>query len=61
MDWKVLSGQLPGWKPGHTPGVDAAGVVVAAGEEASIAVGTRVAYHCDLQRPGSFAAHTVVD
>ncbi|WKX25771.1 zinc-binding dehydrogenase [Tatumella ptyseos] len=57
VDWKVL-GKLP-WEPGHVPGVDGAGTVVALG--AGVAgdwVGQRVAYHQDLQRHGSFAEYT---
>lgn len=60
VDWKALLGWAPGWSPGHVPGVDAAGIVIAAGDETSIPIGTRVAYHQSLQRQGSFATHTVV-
>lgn len=57
VDWKVL-GKLP-WEPGHVPGVDGAGTVVALG--AGVAgdwLGQRVDYHQDLQRHGSFAEYT---
>lgn len=61
VDWKVLGGALVNWRPGHVPGVDGAGVVVAVG--AGVAqrwLGQRVAYHTSLQRPGSFAEYTPV-
>ncbi|WP_263409881.1 zinc-binding dehydrogenase [Terriglobus tenax] len=59
IDWKIL-GRKSGWEHGHIPGVDGAGIVVACGEDVVIPTGTRVAYHQDLQRHGSFATHTVV-
>lgn len=58
VDWKVLPSTTLGWQPGHVPGVDGAGVVVASGEDAGVAVGTRVAYHQNLEREGSYATHT---
>ncbi|WP_210014400.1 alcohol dehydrogenase catalytic domain-containing protein, partial [Pseudomonas palmensis] len=61
VDWKVLGGGLVNWQPGHVPGVDGAGVVVAVGNGVSPAwIGQRVAYHQDLARHGSFAEHTPV-
>ncbi|MFT4113633.1 zinc-binding dehydrogenase [Silvibacterium sp.] len=60
VDWKVLPSTTLGWQPGHVPGVDGAGVVIAAREKAGIAVGTRVAYHQNLEREGSFATHTKI-
>lgn len=60
VDWKVLGSTTLGWQPGHIPGVDAAGVVVASGPEAQVAEGARVMYHQNLARDGSFATHTVV-
>ncbi|RJX74862.1 zinc-binding dehydrogenase [Pseudomonas sp. LS-2] len=61
VDWKVLGGDLVDWRPGHVPGVDGAGIVVAVGEGVATAwVGQRVAYHQSLQRDGSFAEYTVV-
>lgn len=57
VDWKVL-GKLP-WEPGHVPGVDGAGTVVALGAGvAGDLLGQRVAYHQDLQRHGSFAEYS---
>jgi NADPH2:quinone reductase len=61
VDWKALGGFIAPWMPGHVPGVDGAGVVVAVGADvAADLVGQRVAYHQDLQRDGSFAEYTVV-
>lgn len=61
VDWKVLGGDLVDWQPGHVPGVDGAGLVVAVGEGVPTAwVGQRVAYHQSLARDGSFAEYTAV-
>ncbi|MFT4111278.1 zinc-binding dehydrogenase [Silvibacterium sp.] len=60
VDWKALVWKALGWQPGHVPGVDGAGVAVACGPDARVPIGTRVAYHQDLQRDGSFATHTLV-
>lgn len=61
VDWKVLGG-LDGWRPGHVPGVDGAGTVVALGAGVPAGwLGQRVAYHTSLHRDGSFADCTVVD
>lgn len=61
VDWKVLGGRLVSWQPGHVPGVDGAGVVVAVGENVSASwIGQRVAYHQSLSRHGSFAEYTSV-
>lgn len=60
VDWKVLRG-LPGWRPGHVPGVDGAGTVVAVGDDVPESWrGRRVAYHQNLHKPGSFAEYTPV-
>lgn len=54
VDWKLLDAM-----PGQVPGVDGAGVVVAAGsEQLSGLIGQRVAYHQNLQAAGSFAQYT---
>lgn len=58
-DWKVLG--MSGWRPGHVPGVDGAGTVVALGEGVLASwLGQGVAYHQDLQRDGSFATFTTL-
>ncbi|MFP1915315.1 alcohol dehydrogenase catalytic domain-containing protein [Lonsdalea quercina] len=62
VDWKVLGVERLGWQPGKVPGVDGAGVVVAVGEDVSDRwLGQRVAYHQNLQSPGSFAEYAPVD
>ena len=60
VDWKLVRSKNNNWKPGHIPGVDGAGVVVACGEHTNVPLGTRVAYHHDLNRDGSFSTHTVI-
>lgn len=62
VDWKVLGGMGDAWSPGHVPGVDGAGEIVALGQDVPATwQGGRVAYHQDLRRDGSFAEYTVVD
>lgn len=60
VDWKVLDAFAQGWQKGHVPGVDGAGILLAAGADVTLPLGSRVAYHGDLKRNGSFAHHTVV-
>lgn len=61
VDWKALGARLAPWRPGQIPGVDGAGIVVAAGQAVAAGwLGRRVAYHQDLTRPGSFAEYTPV-
>ncbi|WP_437890552.1 zinc-binding dehydrogenase [Phytobacter sp. V91] len=61
VDWKVLTPGLVNWTPGHVPGVDGAGTVIAVGDEAPQRwLGQRVCYHQSLNRPGSFAEYTPV-
>ncbi|KAA8996671.1 alcohol dehydrogenase [Affinibrenneria salicis] len=61
VDWKVLGGALVDWRGGKVPGVDGAGIVVAVGDGvASEWLGQRVAYHQNLQQPGSFAEYTPI-
>lgn len=61
VDWKIL-GAISTWRPGHVPGVDGAGTVVATGEGVPKSlIGQRVVYHQNLQRDGSFADYTLVD
>lgn len=61
VDWKLIDWGHPAWNPGHVPGLDGAGVVIAAGDHVHIPVGTRVAYHQALGWDGSFADYTAVD
>ncbi|MDP9524321.1 zinc-binding dehydrogenase [Pseudomonas putida] len=61
VDWKVLGGGLVDWQPGHVPGVDGAGEVVAVGEGMHAEwLGRRVAYHTSLHGHGSFAEYAPV-
>ncbi|ALV05616.1 zinc-binding dehydrogenase [Roseateles depolymerans] len=61
VDWKVLGGGLTAWQPGHIPGVDGAGEVVAVGPDvAQDWLGQRVAYHTSLHGHGSFADYAPV-
>ena len=61
VDWKVLGDAELGWQPGHVPGVDGAGTVVAVGEQVAAAwLGQRVVYHQNLLADGSFAEYTRV-
>ena len=58
VDWKLIAGGHRDWRPGHVPGVDGAGRIVAVGEGVPLEAGTRVAYHQFIGKPGSFATHT---
>lgn len=61
VDWKFILWGHPVWSWPHIPGVDGTGEVVGIGPGVShIASGTRVAYHNDLLRQGSFAEYTVI-
>ena len=60
VDWKKICAVQSSWKNGHIPGVDGAGIVVAAGSKVTLPLGTRVAYHQDLARDGSFAEYTTL-
>ncbi|WP_336600610.1 zinc-binding dehydrogenase [Paraburkholderia bengalensis] len=61
VDWKFIEWGSPAWRPGHIPGVDGAGEVVAVGAGVQREwIGARVAYHQALTRNGSFAEYTVV-
>ncbi|WP_394202583.1 alcohol dehydrogenase catalytic domain-containing protein [Marinagarivorans algicola] len=61
VDWKFIDDNPRNWQPGHVPGVDGAGVVVAVGEGTDeYLLGKRVAYHHSLGEDGSFADHTTL-
>jgi NADPH2:quinone reductase len=60
VDWKMIEWGHAVWKPGHVPGVDGAGIVVAVGAGVSLQEGARVAYHQGLARDGSFAERCLV-
>jgi NADPH:quinone reductase-like Zn-dependent oxidoreductase len=57
VDWKMIEEGSPDWGPGHVPGVDGSGEIVALGEGINLCLGTRVAYHQSLTRDGSFAEY----
>ncbi|MEN9919818.1 MAG: hypothetical protein RL662_2254 [Bacteroidota bacterium] len=62
VDWKLIEWGHPAWKADLVPGVDGMGVVVAVGENMThLRVGTRVCYHTDLSKDGSFSTHTFVN
>lgn len=61
VDWKMTANAASGWQAGKIPGVDGAGIVVAAQDPQDAHwLGRRVAYHQDLQKNGSFAEYTAV-
>lgn len=61
VDWKFVEWGHEAWDWPHIPGVDGAGVIVEVGSNVSnLSVGTAVAYHNDLLRPGSFAEYTAL-
>ncbi|WP_407642437.1 zinc-binding dehydrogenase [Arboricoccus pini] len=60
VDWKIIAAGHTAWKPGHVPGVDGVGQVVAIGDGVHLPLGTRVAYHQSLARDGSFAEYTCI-
>jgi len=57
VDYQLAAGGHPQWAYPHIPGLDIAGVVHDAGPEPDpqMPVGTRVAWHQDLRRPGGLA------
>lgn len=62
VDWKLIDGRLGHFDTDTIPGVDGMGVIAAVGDAAShLRVGTRVAYHTDLRKDGSFSEYTLVD
>jgi len=58
VDWKLIAAGHRDWQPGHVPGVDGAGRIIAVGEGVPLEIGTRVAYHQFIGKSGSFATHT---
>ncbi|NUU31814.1 zinc-binding dehydrogenase [Arthrobacter sp. C9C5] len=62
VDYQVASGGHADWVYPHIPGLDIAGVVHDAGPEPGprLPVGTRVAWHQDLRRPGGLADFVTV-
>lgn len=61
VDWKMIEWGHVAWSPGHVPGVDGVGVVVATGAGIRLPIGLRVAYHQSLACNGSFAELTCID
>lgn len=61
VDWKLIEWGYPDWEPNTTPGVDGAGIILAVGKNMThLRIGSRVCYHTDLSKDGSFSTHTVV-
>ncbi len=61
VDWKIIEWGHAAWSPGHVPGVDGTGTVVALGDGVRLPIGLRAAYHQGLTRNGSFADFICVD
>lgn len=62
VDWKIIAGKLDDRPRHYIPGVDAAGTIVQLGEHTQhLKIGTRVAYHTDLTKNGSFSEYTMVN
>lgn len=62
VDWKFIKTNPLNWPSGHVPGVDGAGVIVHVGSKVDTnLIGRRVAYHCSLQRHGSFSEYTALN
>jgi NADPH:quinone reductase-like Zn-dependent oxidoreductase len=60
VDWKLIAGGHPDWKKDHIPGVDGAGIIIDTGKNMShLRPGSRVCYHADLTKAGSFSTHTI--
>lgn len=61
VDWKLIEWGHPNWNSDSVPGVDAAGIIIAVGKNMThLRIGTRVCYHTDLSKDGSFSTHTIV-
>lgn len=61
VDWKLIGWGHPEWSADSVPGVDGAGIIIAVGRKMThLRIGTRVCYHTDLSKDGSFATHTIV-
>jgi NADPH2:quinone reductase len=60
VDWKLIKGGHKEWKENHIPGVDGSGIVINKGKNVQTAIGTRICYHTDLSKAGSFSTHTII-
>lgn len=61
VDYKIAQRGHPDWVFPFILGLDVAGVVDAAGEEAPFQTGERVYYHGDLRRHGGYAEYALID
>jgi NADPH2:quinone reductase len=62
VDWKLIRSAHPAWVNGHVPGVDGAGIVIKTGSNMThIPIGTRICYHANLSKNGSFSTETIID
>lgn len=60
VDYKMVAAGHPDWIYPFIPGLDAAGVIDAVGEQAGDwSIGDEVFFHADLSRPGVFADYAV--
>ena len=61
VDWKLIEWGHPEWKPDSVPGVDGMGIILKVGRNMNhLRIGSRVCYHTDLSKDGSFSPHTIV-
>lgn len=61
VDWKLIENGHPDWEINHIPGVDGAGIVIKVGDNMEhLQLVSRVCYHTDLSKAGSFSTHTIV-
>lgn len=62
VDWKLIAGHLGHFDNNYIPGVDGVGDIIAVGKKVShLNINSRVAYHTDLRKDGSFSEYTKVN
>lgn len=62
VDWKLIEGYLGAVSKNYIPGVDGMGTIAALGKKVQhFKIGSRVTYHTDLRKDGSFSEYTAVD
>lgn len=61
VDWKLIEWGHPSWSSDSVPGVDGMGIIAKVGKNMThLQIGSRVCYHTDLSKDGSFSTHTIV-